>query len=528
MISCAQAHGQDALGSGNVLDANSNVLGNGSNVAIPPVDYRARNLIVTNDIAGGRGFRESVGYFADQDFRGSVGSDDLQTFRSYSALSSPILIMSPRANDQFNLAQNMGMFEYRRDYTTTPSMLNLQQVQQLTDSRIRLDRQNYAITNGNLLDTAVNPSSMGLVQDSQEESTNIYHMMGSALEGMKLINEDDRLSMLPIAPYERIYLQHEIASGTTAADQYGVPFTDPFNRFRGTDENASFNDMGAEFRLDQRLRDVQTDYDRILEQIIREYADDPSVNIDANPELIKKVIEDMKSVNQSLNRLEPDQSIEIEPQGVLLPDEDDVEQPMELDPAGAEGNKPETNSDLTPDEMATILKHRVTIDKLTGKDRGHIDTLMENGSGHLAKGEYFKAEKCFEDVLIFIPGDPLALAGLMNSQLGAGLYLSASLSLNKLLLNYPEMAAAKYSVDLLPNETRLRLATKSIQELIKRGRDVSNYGLLLAFIGYQLDQPTTIEKGLSYMNTSIASEQMRMVLERIWLTPAIEDPTGTK
>ena len=164
MISCAQAHGQDALGSGNVLDANSNVLGNGSNVAIPPVDYRARNLIVTNDIAGGRGFRESVGYFADQDFRGSVGSDDLQTFRSYSALSSPILIMSPRANDQFNLAQNMGMFEYRRDYTTTPSMLNLQQVQQLTDSRIRLDRQNYAITNGNLLDTAVNPSSMGLVR----------------------------------------------------------------------------------------------------------------------------------------------------------------------------------------------------------------------------------------------------------------------------------------------------------------------------------------------------------------------------
>ena len=46
-------------------------------------------------------------------------------------------------------------------------------------------------------------------------------------------------------------------------------------------------------------------------------------------------------------KLEPDQSIEIEPLGVLLPDEDDVEQPEDSDSSGAAEINPETRSDTT-------------------------------------------------------------------------------------------------------------------------------------------------------------------------------------
>ena len=68
------AFAQNALGSGDVLDANPAVGFGGRNLPTRLTDYRARNLLITGNVAAGRGFRGTVGYFAANDFRPSLSA----------------------------------------------------------------------------------------------------------------------------------------------------------------------------------------------------------------------------------------------------------------------------------------------------------------------------------------------------------------------------------------------------------------------------------------------------------------------
>src|SRR6185503_5356216 len=63
-----RSEAQNALGSGNALDSNLNATSGRINAAQKVENFADRNLIVTGDVAGGRGFRGSVGYTASQDF----------------------------------------------------------------------------------------------------------------------------------------------------------------------------------------------------------------------------------------------------------------------------------------------------------------------------------------------------------------------------------------------------------------------------------------------------------------------------
>ena len=130
-----------AAGSGNLLDANTQLGSGGANAGSIPVDYAARNLLVTGSVPGGRGFRGSVGYTADKDFAARTGSDDLYAFRADSAFSNPGFANSPFARDRFLVAQGLGVFEYRRE--STPSTVdNPVMLRDQPESRLRLDRAN--------------------------------------------------------------------------------------------------------------------------------------------------------------------------------------------------------------------------------------------------------------------------------------------------------------------------------------------------------------------------------------------------
>ena len=138
-----------AMGSGNALDRNNQVGSGGSNNAATPVDYNARNLVVTNSVPGGRGFRGSVGYTADTDFRAPTGSDALYRFRADSAMSNPAFVNSTLAKDRFQVAQGLGVFEFRR--ASTPLSLSDQaNAGRLPDSRVRLDRANAQMAFGRM------------------------------------------------------------------------------------------------------------------------------------------------------------------------------------------------------------------------------------------------------------------------------------------------------------------------------------------------------------------------------------------
>src|SRR5688572_14729668 len=116
---------QDALGAGDALDANLSTSGR-LNAPRPSENFRERNLIVTGDVAGGRGFRGSVGYTASADFRGGLGSNDIFPFLSGSAYSSPALFQLGSTYEQLRYGQAVGALEYRRAQSGAPAALHPQ------------------------------------------------------------------------------------------------------------------------------------------------------------------------------------------------------------------------------------------------------------------------------------------------------------------------------------------------------------------------------------------------------------------
>ncbi|MEX2218172.1 MAG: hypothetical protein WD749_05375, partial [Phycisphaerales bacterium] len=159
---------------------------------------------------------------------------------------------------------------------------------------------------------------------------------------------------------------------------------------------------------------------------------------------------------------------------------------------------------------------------------------MRIAQDHLAGGRYFDAEERFTSALGARPGDPMAAAGRVNAELGAGMFLSASLNLRSLLVQHPEMAAVKYAQDLMPRPDRVGPLMDRLTELsgedTPQGRDA---GLLLAYMGYQTGGEPALRKGLEAMSRGgcAAPDQMHRLadmLRAVWLegAPAERRPAG--
>lgn len=89
IVASPVATAQNALGGGTVLDNNLSTTGGRINRPNQPfLLNRINNAIVTGNVGGGRQFRGDVGYSAEFDFRGSLGSDDTFRFRADSWTSS--------------------------------------------------------------------------------------------------------------------------------------------------------------------------------------------------------------------------------------------------------------------------------------------------------------------------------------------------------------------------------------------------------------------------------------------------------
>ena len=177
--------GNDVLSQGNALDGSLEVGSGGRNYrsarmnAYTYQNIQARNLVVTNNVAGGRGFRgdegyvitgvSGAGYNAPGDFAGRLGSDSIYGFNRDSALSSLDLVKSSRSSDAFNIAQGMGVFQYRRDFTALPEVNSVTGVQRIDDAQIRLDRINPALGSQSLLSTAVAPADIGIVRAAEDQ-----------------------------------------------------------------------------------------------------------------------------------------------------------------------------------------------------------------------------------------------------------------------------------------------------------------------------------------------------------------------
>lgn len=188
----------------------------------------------------------------------------------------------------------------------------------------------------------------------------------------------------------------------------------------------------------------------------------------------------------------------------------------ELDALNKEPEEKELE-ELAVEEIFSALRHGEQIDTFSGVQNSRFNELARLGENALSKGEYFLAQKRFDQALQFIPGHPMATAGLAHANIGAGLYLSASHVLHSLLSFQPEMIDVKYGQHLLPLKIELVRAGIAAKNRLDSERDGSAYAFLLAYIGHQIDDEEMLQLGLKSLEEH-AGENDRFVkmLQTIW------------
>lgn len=571
LVEVRSAAAQNALGAGDRLDANHQVGSGRRNVPRAVEDFSARNNIVTGDVAGGIGFTGDVGYTSPRAFRGAVGSDAIIGFRSGSAFSAPSAVLGGLSADRFTLASRRGAIEFSRDTTPVDVQLtdfgNMHQ-RELLDARLVIDRATSSSSVFGQLERAAQGTALGRIDDGNGRP---FAVVASPLTGMRyepmvfgdvnpleigmydwrrLAEDGDagRLGDLPTGgSFPTLGMQdplaaalaEEVAERRSASDamtpvdrlDFSAEPNDPDERDpQRLDPNP---DRMPSTRIDGALdlRDPATDYDRIVERMVVEFGerliDDPTLRVDGDAEVrrrlreaIEKLSEDLSGRTERLPETTPeatpgdgDDPTALQTPGRPAPA---TSSPSGATPPATEGAAEQTP--LTMDEIAGLLRHAQRIEDLSPMQRSRVDQLIARGQSELAEGDFFLAEKSFERALRLVPGHPLATAGMIHTQLGAGLYLSAALNLRRFFADSPEMIDARYADRLLPPQARLDAAVERVRDYVRRGgNDAPRYGLALAYLGQLTKRQDVTREGIEAIKGSDAEDALRLLLRKVWL-----------
>jgi hypothetical protein len=497
------ARAQDALGTGQLLDANTQQNSMGYNAAARMPDFAARNLLITGDVAGGRGFRGSVGYTAPFDFRGATGSDDLFQFRAASALSAPSFILGGSSMDQLRFGQYLNEIEYRRaSRAAGPQPFSQRGTQPpvFLDDRIALDRIASTSTTSAVDAGASDLQAVSLLQNDKGERLLIA---ASSLQGVQTAPLGQVGQIIGLTTFDMARARQDAQLGRSGT-QVGATFETTFKGLppRRQEAQPSGAALLAPETADERLRmAIAPAYQGVL-QGIAERATKAQGAAPAPQQL-------MEDLDKYFAKLREDLATARNQAGAA------PARPGPLDAAAAgSGSAGDEDAAAPPvPDLSYVLRHGQRVATLSAEGQGRVNELMKQAEEALRDGEYFWAERVFDRVLRFTPGHPLATAGLGHAQIGAGLYAPAALTLERLFTEHPEMIDVRYDPTLLPSKARQLLAVSKVRELIAGvERDRSLHGFLLAYIGHQLDDRGLVAEGLAAMDPG----ELRDLLAKIW------------
>lgn len=509
-----------ALGQG-ALDAGLQV-GSKTNTASKQEDFRSRNLVVTGDVAAGRGFRGSVGYTAEGDFRGATGGDASVDFRRNTALSNPVLAASSaNAATSFNVGRDsVGSLEYRRDFTGGSTRGSTGTTVDATMTRSRLDRLSTQMSSSQQRLRDGEGVAMARYQNGETDSGNL---VASTVRGVKKQRDRDVLKTEPLSLYEAARLREDIRKGLLRMDGVGPQDMNPF------DSRAFRESLGSPTDRDARPRDPtdqtasredgrQGSYDRIIRQMRDNWtarmsskdrpADRP--NDAATPsasERDREMVNAYDGLRMQLGAVKPTPTAR---PGSAKGDAKDQKEPSTVTVG---------NLTMSLDDYAMVLKHGTHLDAFGDEGKDRIDELLREGQRAMHEGNSFTAEKRFEIALLMKPGDARASAGLLHCQIGANLPGSASITLRALLSEHPEMMDVRYGAQAMPVRERIERTLATTRERVREGRDPQDYGLLQAYLGHLLGDEKAIREGLSFVKGRPEDDAMRGLLERLWLSP---------
>lgn len=513
------AFGQDALGDGRRLDANQRIGSGGVNSAVR-ADFSAANAlraaIVTGNAPGGLSFRGDVGYAAPREFRGELGSDDLFEFRRdslYSGLSGQGIRGTDALQYQFALTTGSrpprtlaGPLSVSRD----SGGLRAQVDSAMPTSGVSTD----ITTGGGSALTRVPPTEF-----VTDRGFGLWQLRSSA--GYVT---DRSIAESMVGGFET---QEGRTIGVTASPLGGV------RTFDVSPLSASQRDPAAvpsEFSTPAGQPDtldtaVQVEglspFDRLTEGVGEDLARNAGLEpgsgqaVQMVEEQNQKLREFLESVQQQVAPLplgeptgEGQDPSEVEGDGERLPARDRLIR--QLEELGVERGAIDAlrSSEIRVDDLVNPAA-------LEGRD--FYASHVAEGRELLREGRFFDAEARFSMALSVREGDPIASIGRVHAQIGAGLFLSASLNLRETFTEHPMLIAARYAPDLLPTPQRTLAVIDRLNARVDgEGGEARAAALLLAYIGRNTDDETLIRRGLGRLDQD-GEDSLSQLLRLVWL-----------
>jgi hypothetical protein len=543
VVLAGSALGQNALGDGRGLERDHRVGGTGNT---PRADFmqevRARNALVTGNVAGGGSLQINPGYSSPDDFRGSLGTDDLFRFRRDSLQSavgyrgtqglqyqsaftvgggSPVVTRL----DSFGAAGELPRAGTvtRRDSSGLAVRENLYAPQRMDTRGELLQRQDVTPV-GTLRSTGAFQSTMGLApalvgEGRTQVGTERY--TASSLTGLTVERErlrDDQLTARELAekPEERGGIERgpdlSARGPEMSANQRGV--------------RTAYDDLRV--RLDtmtpRREREEREERARPGAEVV---AEEPKTNMPEWEERVRQLREQIEDQQR-----DEGEGRMLRPPGVIRDPasaRDELDKARERRLAREEQRKKRLEA-MDQETMDLIRRAGGEASSYTTGTPGSLfDVHVRAGEDALAKGQYFDAEERFARALAMRPGDVTVMAARMNSQLGAGLYLSAAVNLRQLLEMHPEVIGVRYTGATMPAKERLRSLIAELRESLDKARANQSpvpeeSALLLAYIGFQAKDISAVRDGLEALERTERgkTDPLLPVLRRVWLEDNVE------
>ena len=542
--------GNLARGSGTALDRG---LQQGAPINAPAAkqDYRSRNLLVTGDVADGRGFRGSVGYTAAEDFRGATAEDSTRAFRANSASTSADALANIAMNDRFSVATGMGATAFRRDFVGNNASSsrpgNTKENAQIrtvagrdtglvvqpsrtleNNNRVRLDLLTRQGATQSDFVTSYQPVSVGMIRTGDNRFSRV---LATPFSGVLLAPSDDFIESLNHGIYSSALLRSDFRSGRASGEKILRSYLSPTPGVKRAAQAA-----GATPAVPVR-REVTAPYDRLLTKVAERYRGAQALTAaeKLDEELALETTVGVLGDLRARMQLAPTTPIDetdrlLGSRGAVDPLEipttpqsaagsgatSQPAQPALVDPRKGEPVK--MLRKLTGDEAYLLLAHGEVLNQLDAGTREALDIMLQTADRAMRDGRYISAEKIFTTAAQIAPAHPLPMAGLSNAQVAAGLQLSAAASLRRPFTEWPEMIDTRYGMEILGSQARMAEVAKKSLERAVDSKYASEYGLVAAYVGHQLSDRTIVEQGLALMERDPTDGVLTHALRVIWLS----------
>ncbi len=518
---------QNQLGDGRALDNNLQQGSGGTNQAQPEIDFRARNDLITGDVAGLGYFRGDVGYTAPGAFRGETGSGDLFRFQAQSfapgpaginrETGAPVSVYRPYAQPSAALGPEGG---YGR--ITPPAGGFIQSgvvALPQADSGIGLTTPSAVYRAA----PSAAPSGYSFGRVAQPDGR-LIEVTASPLWGVR---------QRPIEPIPAAAPSAGLRSGASSFYPGGagtapavlappaLVIADQIQTQIAPNQRQGLTAEAGEQMLEYSRSSIfapltdrdTTQGDSVHRDLLMRIAEQAPRESGVSDDDAAAALLDAAAAARRARGLP---ALDASPTADSDTDRADGDDPSQR----ARPDAPDSalsRRTSTLDDLIDVLTYDLPpIPSLVGDRDDHVAKTQRAAEQDLRAGRYLDADRRYRQALRLAPDRPMARVGLLHAQIGAGAFRSAAFSLRVLFEAHPELISARFDRTLLPVGKRLDQMLATLDRLDRPDSD-TDLSLLGAYIAFQLGDKDQLRRSLDTAATRHPNDRLPLLLRRIWL-----------